>query len=168
MILSGGSLGELPPAHPQGMKITVDRTERYYKIDPLMQTRRAAVPVGAFLDELEVSLATFKGDIEYLRSRHHAPIEWARDAGGYRFVKPDGAAPAYELPGALWFSPREAQALLTMQHLLESLGPTLLGAHLALLKSRLGYNVEVLSPSSLRAEIRSRVTALLCEIRKAA
>ena len=38
--------------------------------------------------------------------RHHAPIEWDREAGGYRFVKPDSAAPVYKLPG-LWFSPRE-------------------------------------------------------------
>jgi len=36
-------------------------------------------------------------------------IEWDRDAGGYRFVKPDSAAPVYELPG-LWFSPRESMS----------------------------------------------------------
>ena len=97
----------------------MDRTERFYKIDHLIR-ERGVVPVADFLRELEVSLATFKRDIEYMRSRHHAPIEWDRDAGGYRFVKPDSAARVYELPG-LWFSPREAQALLTMQHLLESL-----------------------------------------------
>jgi predicted DNA-binding transcriptional regulator YafY len=113
----------------------VDRTERFYKIDHLLR-ERGTVTTRTFLEELEVSLATFKRDIEYMKSRHHAPIEWDRDAGGYRLVQPDAAAPVYELPG-LWFSPREAQALLTMHHLLETLKPTLLGAQLAPLKSRL-------------------------------
>src|SRR5260221_5434256 len=118
-----------------GAQFRMDRTERFYKIDHLIR-ERGVVPVGDFLRELEVSLATFKRDIEYMRSRHHAPIEWDRDAGGYRLVKPDSAAPVYELPG-LWFSPREAQALLTMQHLLESLEPSVLGAHVKPLQARL-------------------------------
>jgi len=94
------------------------------------------VPVRDFLSELEVSLATFKRDIEYMRSRHYAPIVWDRDQNGYRFEAPQPGAPKYELPG-LWFSPREAQALLTMEHLLESLEPTLLGAQVKPLKERL-------------------------------
>jgi predicted DNA-binding transcriptional regulator YafY len=140
----------------------MDRTERFYKIDHLIR-ERGVVPVGDFLRELEVSLATFKRDIEYMRSRHHAPIEWDRDAGGYRFVKPDSAAPVYELPG-LWFSPREAQALLTMQHLLESLEPTLLGAHLAPLKSRL----EALLSTGERSadEVRKRIRVIPMGARK--
>src|SRR5713226_10389293 len=83
----------------------MDRTERFYKIDHLIR-ERGMVPVKDFLRELEVSLATFKRDIEYMRSRHYAPIEWDRDAGGYRFDSPDPASPKYELPG-LWFSPPE-------------------------------------------------------------
>ena len=125
----------ISPAKPRVKSKRMDRTERFYKIDHLIR-ERGIVPVQDFLRELEVSLATFKRDIEYMRSRHHAPIEWDREAGGYRFVKPDSAAPVYELPG-LWFSPREAQALLTMEHLLESLEPSLLGAHVKPLKARL-------------------------------
>jgi len=113
----------------------MDRSERFYKIDHLIR-ERGVVPVGDFLSELEVSLATFKRDIEYMRSRHYAPIVWDRDQNGYRFEAPQPGAPKYELPG-LWFSPREAQALLTMEHLLESLEPTLLGAQVGPLKERL-------------------------------
>ena len=91
-----------------GSMLTVDRTERFYKIDHLIR-ERGTVTTRDFLHELEVSLATFKRDIEYMKSRHYAPIEWDRDSGGYRFIEPDPAAPAYELPG-LWFSPAEAQA----------------------------------------------------------
>src|SRR5258706_6182264 len=162
--------GRTPPAAPAatvtpakaGAQFRMDRTERFYKIDHLIR-ERGIVPVQDFLRELEVSLATFKRDIEYMRSRHHAPIEWDREAGGYRFVKPDSAAPVYELPG-LWFSPREAQALLTMQHLLESLEPTLLGAHLAPLKSRL----EVLLSTGERSadEVRRRIHVIAMGARK--
>ena len=53
----------------------MDRTERFYKIDQLLRANRV-VPVKRFLDELEISLATFKRDIEYMRSRFHAPIKW--------------------------------------------------------------------------------------------
>ena len=74
----------------------MDRSERFYKIDHLIR-ERGVVPVSDFLRELEVSLATFKRDIEYMRSRHYAPITWDRDKGGYRFEQPDSAAPAHQM-----------------------------------------------------------------------
>ena len=46
------------------------------------------MPRDAFLDELEVSLATFKRDLEYMRDRLNEPIAWDADAGGYRYEKP--------------------------------------------------------------------------------
>ncbi len=115
----------------------MDRTERFYKIDHLLQANApGVVPIDVFLRELGVSLATFKRDLEYMRERLNAPIVWDRDANGYRFEASRSAGPRYELPG-LWFSPAEAQALLTLEHLLEGLEPSLLGAHLKPLKSRL-------------------------------
>jgi predicted DNA-binding transcriptional regulator YafY len=136
--------------------LTVDRTERFYKIDHLIR-ERGTVTTSDFLRELEISLATFKRDIEYMKSRHYAPIEWDRDTGGYRFTEPDSAAPAYQLPG-LWFNPSEAQALLTMEHLLEGLEPSLLGAHVAPLKSRLSA---LLSAGDRSAEeVRRRIRVI--------
>jgi len=113
----------------------MDRTERFYRIDQLLHDRRV-VPVATFLGELGVSLATFKRDMEYLRSRLHAPIVWDRERRGYRFDAAPASGPKYELPG-LWFSPAEAQALLTMQELLEGLQPGLLGPHVRPLLTRL-------------------------------
>ncbi len=134
----------------------MDRSERFYKIDHLIR-ERGIVPVNDFLRELEVSLATFKRDIEYMRSRHYAPITWDREQGGYRFEQPDSAAPKYELPG-LWFSPTEAQALLTMEHLLESLEPSILGAHVKPLKARLSA---LLSAGDHSAdEVRKRIRVI--------
>ena len=112
----------------------MDRTERLYKIDRMLNDRKV-VPINEFLDELEVSLATFKRDLEYLRDRFNAPVVWDRDAGGYRFDK-QGVGDAYELPG-LWFSASEIHALLTMQQLLGSLGTGLLTPHIEPLLARL-------------------------------
>lgn len=112
----------------------MDRTERLYKIDRMLNDRKV-VPISEFLEELEVSLATFKRDLEYLRDRLNAPVIWDRDAGGYRFDK-QGVGDAYELPG-LWFSASEIHALLTMQQLLSSLGPGLLTPHIEPLLTRL-------------------------------
>lgn len=112
----------------------MDRTERLYKIDRMLNDRKV-VPITEFLEELEVSLATFKRDLEYLRDRFNAPVVWDRDAGGYRFDK-HGVGDTYELPG-LWFSATEIHALLTMQQLLSSLGPGLLTPHVEPLLTRL-------------------------------
>jgi predicted DNA-binding transcriptional regulator YafY len=53
----------------------MDRSERFHKIDRLLK-HRAIVPMQLLLEELEVSYATVKRDIEYMRDRLHAPIEW--------------------------------------------------------------------------------------------
>src|SRR5512140_624835 len=113
----------------------MNATERLYKIDNLLRARRL-VTLETFLDELGVSRATFKRDLELMRDRMNAPIVWDRDAGGYRFAEEATVGPKYELPG-LWFSPQEALALLTMYQLLESLQPSLLGAHVKPLLSRI-------------------------------
>jgi predicted DNA-binding transcriptional regulator YafY len=156
----------LPMAHVMsqrtpiiGRMLTLDRTERFYKIDHLIR-ERGTVPTRDFLHELEVSLATLKRDIEYMKSRHNAPIEWDRDAGGYRFMEKAAAGPAYELPG-LWFSPTEAQALLTMEHLLEGMEPSLLGAHVQPLKARLTALLSVGDRSAQEVRRRIRVISNL-------
>lgn len=53
----------------------MSRAERLYTIERLLRERRA-VPLGDFLQQLDVSRATFKRDMEYLRERLNAPIIW--------------------------------------------------------------------------------------------
>ncbi len=113
----------------------MDRTERFYKIHQLLAAR-GAVGVGEFLDALGVSRSTFKRDLEYMRDRLNAPIEWDREAHRYRFAGEAKDAPRYALPG-LWFNASEIRALLTMQHLLANLQPGLLEPHVAPLLARL-------------------------------
>jgi predicted DNA-binding transcriptional regulator YafY len=145
--------------------MTVDRTERFYKIDQLLQSRRpGVVPISTFLDELDISLATFKRDLEYMRDRLYAPIVWDREQNGYRFeAKEEDAGHPYQLPG-LWFNPAEAQALLTMEHLIEGLEPSLLGPHLEPLKVRLRA---LLSAGDHSAEqVRKRIRVIPFGARK--
>jgi len=113
----------------------MDRTERIHKIDQML-SNRGTVSTARFLDELQISLATFKRDLEYMKDRLNAPIVWDRDANGYRFDDAPVAGPSYELPG-LWFNDSELHALLTMQQLLENVQPGLLGPHLQPLQSKL-------------------------------
>lgn len=112
----------------------MDRTERLYRIDRMLNDRKV-VSVTEFLGELEVSMATFKRDLEYLRDRLNAPIIWDPSYRGYRFDK-QGVGDAYELPG-LWFNASEIHALLMMRELLGSLSPGLLTPHVEPLLSRL-------------------------------
>ncbi len=111
-------------------------TERYYKIDTLLRSRQS-VTFKTLLKELEVSPATLKRDLAFMRDRLHAPIVHDRELGAYKFEADGGkTGPRYELPG-LWFTPQETLALLTMYQLLESLNPVLLGAHVKPMLSRL-------------------------------
>ena len=112
----------------------MERLERFYKIDQLLKERRA-VSFKTLMENLGVSMATLKRDLDYMRSRFNAPIEYDREANGYRFGAPR-PGPRYELPG-LWFSADEAYALLSMHTLLAELQPGLLEPHLAPLQARL-------------------------------
>ena len=100
----------------------MDRTERFYKIELLLRSR-GSVTFAALQDELSVSPATLKRDLQYLRDRLSAPIVYDAHSNGYRFDAPtssNAAAARHELPG-LWFSENEIHALLTMHQLLAGL-----------------------------------------------
>jgi len=129
----------------------MDRTERFYKIERLLRERKV-VPRRAFLDELEVSLATFKRDLEYLRERLEVPIQWNADKGGYEL----GMARKVELPG-LWFNDSEIRALLVMDAMLAELSPGLLEGHVAPLRARLEMLIEEegqVAPDEVRKRVR--------------
>jgi predicted DNA-binding transcriptional regulator YafY len=129
----------------------MDRTERFYKIERLLRERKV-VPRRAFLDELEVSLATFKRDLEYLRERLEVPIEWNADKGGYEL----GSDRKVELPG-LWFNDSEIRALLVMDAMLADLSPGLLEGHVAPLRARLEMLLEEkgqVAPDEVRKRVR--------------
>ncbi len=125
--------------------------ERIYRIDQLLNDRKTA-SFQDLLDRLEVSPATLKRDLAYMRDRLNAPIVYDKEQNGYRF---ENNLENYALPG-LWFSPEEIYALLTMQHLLSNLDSGgLLSKHVKPLQSRLLAMLED-SDSSFE-EIQKRV-----------
>jgi len=134
----------------------MNRTERFYKIDQMLHERHV-VPIEVFLEELDISRATFKRDVEYMRDRLHAPIVWDRDAGGYHFENIKATGPAYELPG-LWFSAGELYALLAAHQLLGEIEPSILASHVAPLQARLAALLEASGHSA--TEISQRVRLL--------
>jgi len=113
----------------------VNPIERLYRITQLVENR-GPISFNDLRGELEVSKSTLKRDLDTLRSRFNAPLEFDRFAGGYRFGK-QGPGPRFELPG-LWFSADEILALMTMHQMLVSLDAGgLLGPHIKPLMERL-------------------------------
>lgn len=139
----------------------MNRTERLYRIDQLIH-QRGTVTRMELLDELEISWATLKRDLAYLRDRLNAPILFDAERGGYCFDL-SGAGPQYELPG-LWFSSQEILALLTMHRLLENLDSGgLLGPHIAPLIARLNALLE--SSAGSAEEVMRRVKVIAAQNR---
>ncbi len=102
----------------------MDRLERFYRIHHLMQAGKC-LPLGDFMTDMEVSKATIKRDIEYMRDRLNAPLVYDRDREGYRYEKGIAGAERFDLPG-VWFSPTEIHALMVVHALLGNIGPGLL------------------------------------------
>lgn len=101
------------------LKTQMTKTARVYKIEMLIRNR-GHVSFQTLQDELEVSPATLKRDLDYLRDRLGAPIEYDRSLNGYRFGK-EYRGQRHELPG-LWFSEPELFSLLMINQLLGDLG----------------------------------------------
>jgi len=115
----------------------LDRTERFYTIDRLLRSRQGTT-LRAMMEEMEVSRATVRRDLEYMRDRLAAPILWDNETRCYRYdsdAEGEGED-RYALPG-LWFNASEVHALMTMEHLLSSLQPGLLEPHIEPLRSRI-------------------------------
>ncbi|AYH45833.1 YafY family protein [Azoarcus sp. DN11] len=114
----------------------MSQTDRIIRIRKFLDERRS-VSRRMLLETLEVSPATLKRDIAFLRNVMNIPIAWAPELGGYRLDPRLTSGAQYELPG-LWFSDKEIHALLTMQHLLANLDPGgLLAPHVQPLVARL-------------------------------
>lgn len=145
------SRGRMRPDNATAMA----NTDRLYKIESMIRLK-GCVSFRELREALEVSPATLKRDLEYLRSRLGAPIEYDASANGYRF----GAGyrgQRHELPG-LWFSERELYSLLMSQQLLGELDEGgLLSRHLAPLIDRIHQ--------LLGSGDRSRAEALLQRVK---
>lgn len=123
----------------------MDRFDRIFELNRILQGARRPVSRQRLQDELECSRATVKRLIEDMRLYLNAPIVYDREYNGYRYDQTEGAM--YELPG-LWFNASELHALLTVQQLLAGVQPGLLDQHLRPLQKRIAALLELQRPGS--------------------
>jgi predicted DNA-binding transcriptional regulator YafY len=132
----------------------MSQTDRLTRIRRLLDERRS-VSRQLLLETLEVSPATLKRDLAFLRDNMNTPIVWDRELAGYRIDPRQTVGAQIEFPG-MWFSDKEIHALLTMQHLLANLDPGgILAPHIAPLVERL--NALMGAARHPAAEVRKRV-----------
>ena len=138
--------------------MAMDRTERFYKIQKMLSDRKL-VTTEQFLKELEISRATFRRDLEYLRDRLGAPIEWDPELGGYQLQSVPGENLS-SLPG-LWLNEFEIHSLLSVIELLRSIDPEgLIGSQVNPIRDRLEKLLEKGDYSAREVSRRIRVTTI--------
>lgn len=145
------------------MLTTMTRMVRLYMIDQLLSSR-SHVTFNELQDALEVSRATLKRDLAFMRDQLNAPIVHDRELGAYRFDQAGMPGPRYQLPG-LWLNGNEAYALLTASQLLADMEPGELGEQAAALRSRL---MAILSADGIEPEVVSKRIRLLHNQRRSA
>lgn len=147
----------------------MSQTERLYQIVRMLEDARQPVPLARFLDTLEISRASFKRDLDYLRDRLGSPIVWRRGGAG----EPEGyvlegergdAGKRFGIHG-MWFNPSEIHALLMMQQLATAMEPGLLAGQVGGLMTRIGLMLG--SANDDPAEIGRRVRILHSANRRA-
>ncbi|MGB4061541.1 MAG: WYL domain-containing protein [Burkholderiaceae bacterium] len=131
--------------------------ERLYRIEQMLQNQQT-ITFEQLKQALEVSPATLKRDLSYLRDRLGVPVIYDRFALSYRLDQP-AKGRKVELPG-LWFTADELKALLTMHKLLSDLDTSgLLGvsvdALLLRIKSLMGTNLADVETLLQRVQLRS-------------
>src|SRR5437667_11855290 len=134
---------------------------RLRDIVAILENSRHPVPRERLMDELGVSLATLKRDLDVLRDQMRAPIVWRRGPNalerGYVLEDKGWSSGKLGLPKA-WFSASEIYALLMIDELARHIGPGLLTAHLQPLVTRVTM---MLGAAEDRPEdVRSRVRIL--------
>ena len=105
--------------------------DRIFALHRMLASRRYPVPTRELMAELECSRSTLHRTVCHLRDALGAPVLNV-PARGYFY---DLGAGKFELPG-LWFRADELEALLVMDHLLESVQPGVLHAHLDPLRNK--------------------------------
>jgi len=108
----------------------MSQLERIYKLDRFFR-RKQAPSKREILSALEISPAQFKRDLDFMRDRLDAPIQFDATSGGYRYGSTD-----FNLPG-IWFTEGEVYAMLLMHALIDQLQPGLAREQLAPFEAKL-------------------------------
>ncbi|RRS04063.1 WYL domain-containing protein [Aquabacterium soli] len=97
------------------------QTARVTRIEAMLRLR-GHINFQALVQELEVSPATVKRDLAFLRDQLGCPIKYNRAEDVYRLDPAKGVGDRFEIPG-LWLNQEEVLALLISHQLLAGLDP---------------------------------------------
>ncbi len=97
------------------------RTERLFRLANLLRDRKK-LRFDEMLRRLDVSPATLKRDLKYLREQLGTPVEYDAFERAYQVAESPQRS-RQELPG-LWFSEADLHSLLLAQRLLEEIDPS--------------------------------------------
>lgn len=140
---------------------------RLRDIVAILEARKHPVPREVLLNELGVSYATFKRDLEVLRDQFQAPITWlpgqAGRERGYVLEDKGWSSGKLGLPRA-WFTSSEIYALLMIDTLAGHIAPGLLTEHLQPLITRI--TLALSAADDAPENIRSRVQILASAARR--
>ncbi|MEJ2612691.1 MAG: hypothetical protein P8179_22200 [Candidatus Thiodiazotropha sp.] len=137
----------------------MNQTERFCKIRQVFKNN-SLVFSRDFIDDLDISHATFHCDIEYPQTHFNAFGIYDHKSGAYRF---DSHALQFTRPGIL-YTANKAGSLLTIAKMLYELLPGLLEPYLALILERISKLLE--KGSSTYDEVRNRIRIFTMAIRK--
>jgi predicted DNA-binding transcriptional regulator YafY len=140
---------------------------RLRDIIAILEARKHPVPREVLLNELGVSYATFKRDLDVLRDQFQAPITWLPgEAGrerGYVLKDKGWSSGKLGLPRA-WFTSSEIYALLMIDTLAGHIAPGLLTEHLQPLITRI--TLALSASNDTPEDIRSRIQILASSARR--
>ena len=132
------------------------QTDRIVKIENLLRRHRR-VNFQTLQQTLEVSRATVKRDLAFLRDRMGCPIVYDRAEDSYRIDTSHQVGDRHEIPG-LWFNGKELHALLTAHQLLDGLDPNgALSRHVTPLLDRIHQLIGHTADDQARVMQRVRV-----------
>jgi proteasome accessory factor C len=134
----------------------MSRLDNLYQLHRLLDGRRTAIGRQALMDELEISRSKLTRLITDFRDKLGAPLIFDKEHSGYRFNTADGR---HHLPG-LWFTGEELHALISLNHLLQTLQPGLLDQLLAPIRARLDNILQAEHMGSGEAQKRIRILAM--------
>jgi len=129
----------------------LDRFHRIYALHGALSGARVPVSRKRLEEKLECGTATFKRIVDLMRG-FAAPIEYVREANGYRYTP----GIAFELPG-IWFNASELFALRSAQMLLTEAEPGLLAETLKPLSVKLERLLQAERLGGGEAERRVRI-----------
>jgi predicted DNA-binding transcriptional regulator YafY len=134
----------------------MSRLDDLYQLHRLLDGRRTVISRQTLMDELEMSRSKLTRLITEFRNKLDAPLIFDKEHGGYRFNTADGR---HHLPG-LWFTGEELHALVSLNHLLQTLQPGLLDHLLAPIRTRLDNILQTEHLGGGEVQKRIRILAM--------